>query len=68
MKISKNNPKNKLWDFEPTIYEGSRKKKQRKKKKSKNMQCSVLKNIFRAKWDLRMVSFFQKKLCVKKKI
>ena len=62
LKISKNNPKSKLSDSETTIYQGSRKKKKKKK------MCSISKNIFKAKWDLRTVSFFQKKLCVKKKI
>ena len=66
--MSKNNPKNKLLDFETTIYQSSRKKKKEKTIKNKNVQSSVSKNIFKAKCDLKTVSFFQKKLCVKKKL
>ena len=46
MKISKNNPKNKLWDFEPTIYEGSRKKKQRKKNKKQKYAVFCFEKYF----------------------
>ena len=49
LKIGKNNHKNKLSDIETTIHQGSTKKKRKQKTKNKNVQCSILKNIFKAK-------------------
>ena len=66
--MNKNNPKNKHSDFETTIYQGSSKKNRKKKIKNKNVQCSISTKFFKAKWDLRTLSFFWGKLSVKKKI
>ena len=46
LEVSKNNPKNKLSDFETTIYQGSRKKNP-KEKSNKTKMFKAIKHKFR---------------------
>ena len=53
--------------MKPLFIKAPEKQKQKKKTiTNKKVQCSISKNIFKAKRDLRTVSFFQKKLCKEK--